>query len=140
MTETTELAEFLKNTGPVFSSSNNILRKIYDRCRSKSPTKRTPLPVVRCENFPYVIDYKIRGEALNDTNTASHGLNPTASKPTSSNLTMTSHDKLVNLVHRVNILKNNLLKEHSRRLAAEQRAIRAEEVARVALNRLSEYE
>lgn len=154
MTPTYELAQFLRETGPEPLSSPNKLRKMIDKYRSKSSTQRSTLPAI-------LIDYKesreesLDGRAPRDTNMSnSTPLNP-ASNPAKSfpaasnitpvsltpcNITTASHDKLVNLVHCVNIIKNDLLKEHSRRLAAEQRALRAEELARLALNRLSRYE
>ncbi|TIA84532.1 hypothetical protein E3P89_01955 [Wallemia ichthyophaga] len=149
MTPTYELAQFLRETGPEPLSSPNKLRKMIDKYRSKSSTQRSTLPAI-------LIDYKesreesLDGRAPRDTNMSNSApLNP-ASNPAKSfpaasnitpvsltpcNITTASHDKLVNLVH-----CNDLLKEHSRRLAAEQRALRAEELARLALNRLSRYE
>ena len=50
------------------------------------------------------------------------------------------HNRLSNLIHTTNILRNCLSLEHKRRVAAELRALQAEDRERLILERLSRYE
>lgn len=50
------------------------------------------------------------------------------------------HNRLSNLIHTTNILRNCLSLEHKRRVAAERRALQAEDRERLILERLSRYE
>ncbi|TIA88286.1 hypothetical protein E3P99_02674 [Wallemia hederae] len=100
-------------------------------------TKRAPLPPIRYSQIPYVIDYKTQcggdcGVQMTPRGNNS-GHSDTNSEPASASHTV--H----NVAHQIGALKKSLLHEHSRRLLAEQRASRAEELARNVLDRLSSH-